>query len=345
MTSKLAILVPCYNGGDLLRTTVESCGRSGLSGDRFEVLVVDNCSTDASTSKLPAVLSNGAPVHVYVNETNLGRVGNWNRALQIAAEGDFTYAVFLFVGDEWLPNGSIGALIDDMDNAGSILGMAAMRIVAQDGEHVRAGARVSITGAASNVASRALIAQAVETGRLPFAPIQANVYRIYNECPLVFDTAESNSLNADIEGTAVFIQQHPGTITIVSSPYLIWRDRPGRYFTAQDPWFVFIETRRTLQRLSDITGLPVNWRSANSVGMLAALRETSRSIPWRRRLAFQCRVFRYLMSHSAGLSLITTLRFLAKKVWSRQSYLVIGHGSGLPSGAQVFKEVADQCRS
>jgi len=312
--NRLAILVPAFNGGELLLQTVLSCARAGLDAARYELLVVDNCSDDGSINALPSQLPDGAAVQVHRNEANLGRVGNWNRALQIASEQGFAYAVFLFVGDEWLPGGSIALMLDAMDESGSILGMASLLLVNEEGESIRPGARISIQGRTLQASTRELLQQSIATGRLPFAPIQANVYRLLKEKPLCFEEASEQSLNTDIESTALFLEEHPGSVMIVSSPFLIWRERRGRFFNLQDPWFVFIETRRSLQRLSAATGIGVNWKSANAVAMLTALHEISTAIPLRQRLAFQFRVFRYLVADGAGLSLPIMIRFVAKKL-------------------------------
>jgi glycosyltransferase involved in cell wall biosynthesis len=344
VNNKLAILVPVYNGGALLRQTVESCALATLAPERYELIVVDNCSTDGSFEALPQRLSNGAAVQVHRNEQNLGRIGNWNRGLEIATDQGFTYAAFLFVGDEWLQDGSIAPLLNAMDESSSVLGMASLRIVDEEGADIRAGARVSIKGLASNIVSSDMLRQSIHTGRLPFAPIQANVYRIFKDRPLRFDTSAEKSLNADIEATALFLQEHPGTITVFSKPFLIWRERRGRFFTSQDPWFVFEETRRSLQRLSDVLKVPVDWKSANAIAMLAAIRETSQMIAWRKRTDFQLRVFRFLLAHEAGLSLVTMCRFVIKKLVSRESYLVLTHNPELPAPSQVFQTMADQCR-
>src|SRR5436309_2181552 len=100
MDGTVAILIPTFEGGALLHRTVSSCFNVGLDRSRFEVIVVDNASTDGSVKQL------SRDVTVCENPNNVGRVGNWNRALEIAEEGGFTYAAFLFVGDEWLPDGS-----------------------------------------------------------------------------------------------------------------------------------------------------------------------------------------------------------------------------------------------
>lgn len=315
MNGKLAVLIPAYQGGALLRRTVESCLSSALPHSRFTVLVVDNASTDGSLDNLnPAV-------EIHRNPENLGRTANWNRALEIAEAEGFTYATFLFVGDEWIGNGSMGGLLDSMEMHASVLGMAALRIVNAQDELVRAGTRVTIRGAAAQVSSGTLLSHSIGTGRLPFAPIQCNVYRLFRDRPLRFSILSEDSLNCDIEGTVKFLQDHPGVVSIEAGAQLLWKERPGRFFTAQDPWGVFIQTRRTLERMSDMTGIAVDWRNANAVAMLAALRETSSLVPLRTRLTFQYRALRFLLQDSSGLSAWRMMAFILRKLLRGRNYL------------------------
>jgi hypothetical protein len=319
MNGKLAVLVPAFEGGDLLLRTVASCLQSGLSRDRFSVIVVDNASGDPSLEAL-------APdVTVHRNATNLGRTGNWNRALELAEAAGFSYAAFLFVGDEWVPGGGVGELLDLMDANNSVFGMASLRIVDEHGSLLRAGSRVTIRGTSAQVDSNSLLQRSIGAGRLPFAPIQANIYRLFADRPLRFSVRPEDSLNCDLEGTVQFLQDHPGVVSIEAKPYLLWKERPGRFFTKQDPWSVFIETRRTLQRVSTVTGIRVNWRSANAIAMLAAIRETPKSIPWRTRVEFQWRTFRYLRCDAAGLSVWKMLSFVVRKVVFGKNYLDLSH--------------------
>ncbi len=337
MDGSVAILIPTFNGGALLHRTVASCRNFGLDRSRFRVIVVDNASTDGSLEQL------GQEVSVCENPRNLGRTGNWNRALEIAEEKGFTYAAFLFVGDEWSPNESLARLLESMDANHSVLGMAAVQIVGHDGSLVRTGGRVTIRGTAAQVDSGRLLTHSINKGRLPFAPIQANVYRLFRENPLRFSSEPEDALNGDIEGTVRFLQDHPGPVSIEAQPYLLWKERSDRFFTSQDPWTVFLKTRQTLKRLSASTGVPIDWESANAVAMLASLRETSRSIPWRERLSFHARALRYLLNDPSGLSPAKMTAFVARKLFLGQNYLDLSaEAQHRCVGTRLQKEV-DQC--
>jgi hypothetical protein len=337
MDGTVAILIPTFNGGALLHRTVASCFNVGLDRSRFRVIVVDNASTDASVTRLDN------DVEVYENPRNLGRIGNWNRALEIAEERGFTYAAFLFVGDEWLPNGSFQSLLNSMDANGSVLGMAALHIVRDDGSLLRKGARVTIRGTTAQVDSGRLLAHSINKGRLPFAPIQANVYRVVRQDPLRFSSEPEDALNTDIEGTAQFLQDHPGPVSIEAHPYLLWRERSGRFFATQDPWTIFMKTRQTLKRLSASTGVPIDWASANAIAMLASLRETPHSMPWRERLSFRSRALRFLLSDTSGLSAAKMTAFIARKLFLGHNYLDLSRELQDRSSPGSIRKEVDRC--
>jgi hypothetical protein len=325
----LAVLIPCYNGGARLLESVESCAAAGLSADRYALIVVDNCSTDGSIETLPRFDRNNVPIQIYRNENNLGRVANWNRAFEIAEQEGYDFATFLFVGDMWVPAASIEDLLDLMQRSEAVLGMAPVRIVEEINGHRRDGARISIPGRSALVNSERLLEHAVRVGRLPFAPIQANVYRLFADLPLRFDDHPEQALNTDIETTVSWLKSHPGTIALIAEPYLVWSGYAGRFLSTQDPWFVLLETRASLQRVSQATGVTVDWTSANVVSLYASARELSEGASLPRRIAFLYAVARYLWAAPGGLAMRTLARFAINKFLHQQSYLSLPEGSTL----------------
>src|SRR5580698_9729201 len=49
---KVSVIIPTLNRADLLATTIDKIANQSLSGDRYEILVVDNGSTDHTRSVL-----------------------------------------------------------------------------------------------------------------------------------------------------------------------------------------------------------------------------------------------------------------------------------------------------
>jgi len=115
MTSetKVTVAIPTYNRSGLMKEALESA----LTQDYpdFRVLVLDNASTDNTES---VVRSFSDPRITYVrNETNVGPLGNWNRAIELNVS---PYLNILSDDDLLLP-GFISesvAMLDRHENAG-----------------------------------------------------------------------------------------------------------------------------------------------------------------------------------------------------------------------------------
>ncbi len=100
----VSVLLPTYNGSRDIRAAVDSV--LSQAGVDFELLVVDNCSTD---NTVDIVESYGDPrIRVFRNPANLGAVRNFNRALELAS-GDY---VKLLPQDDLLQPGSLAKQVD-----------------------------------------------------------------------------------------------------------------------------------------------------------------------------------------------------------------------------------------
>jgi glycosyltransferase involved in cell wall biosynthesis len=79
---KVSVCVPTYNGSAYLPQCLESILNQDF--EDFELLIVDDCSSDSTVSLAEEIRRRDARVRVTVNKHNLGLVGNWNRCVQIA---------------------------------------------------------------------------------------------------------------------------------------------------------------------------------------------------------------------------------------------------------------------
>ena len=91
---RISVCVPTYNGQAFLDECL--AGLAAQTFGDFEVLVVDDCSSDATVALAHAWAARDERFSVHVNEKNLGLVGNWNRCIELA-RGE--WVKFLFQDD------------------------------------------------------------------------------------------------------------------------------------------------------------------------------------------------------------------------------------------------------
>ena len=103
-------MIPTYNAEKYLTTAIRSIKNQN---EKINLLVVDNQSTDSTVDIL---INEG--IDFVVNDENLGRIGNWNKCLDIFEESNFKWLQFCFMGDELSSNYSkeISQVIENLSN-------------------------------------------------------------------------------------------------------------------------------------------------------------------------------------------------------------------------------------
>ncbi len=71
---KLTVAIPNYNGGDNLRRSIESCLAIQMPENDYEILVVDNKSTDNSVDIVNEMKKKFTNIRLVENEKNIGRI-------------------------------------------------------------------------------------------------------------------------------------------------------------------------------------------------------------------------------------------------------------------------------
>ena len=94
--SKLSIVIPNYNGGENLKRSIGSCKAIQMPESNYEILIVDNKSTDNSIDIVNEMKKKFTNIRLIQNEKNLGRIQNWNISIEKAG-GE--YLIFLFAND------------------------------------------------------------------------------------------------------------------------------------------------------------------------------------------------------------------------------------------------------
>lgn len=278
MKERLAILVPVRNGGEWLLRTVASCGGSGLHSQEAEILVLDNCSDDGAVQALPS-RSGNLPVRVLRNLRDLGRVGNWNRAVEAAAERGFAYITFLFAGDTWIQGDGVRRLLEQMGSASADLGLAPYVMVDEAGRVRRRSARVSIHGESRVIPVDQFLRALLDRGALPVTPLQANIYRLRGDGLPRFD--ENRPLTTDMDATLEYLASGTGPVAITAEPFCAWLMRPGRVFCTSGLEAFMADHFRQLRHAEKVSGFPVNWSHAKAAFFLAYAQNAWTFAGWR----------------------------------------------------------------
>ena len=68
---KLSIVIPNYNGGENLKRCIESCKVIQISENNYEILIVDNKSTDNSIDIVNEMKKKFTNIRLIQNEKNI----------------------------------------------------------------------------------------------------------------------------------------------------------------------------------------------------------------------------------------------------------------------------------
>jgi len=230
-SDKLAILVPTYQGGELLAETLASAAKAGLPRDFYEFIVSDNASTDGSIERVPTADPQGVPITVLRNATNVGRIENWNCLTQAAEDMGFGYATYMMVGD--LVHGTdFVALRQAMDAAGAALGMAYYHVVDESLNFVYAARRIHWRVPSSGIEPKPLLVQSTAVGAIVHGQLSANIYRLIGTPKLRFDP--SNPTHTDHRSTTTFVHEAGAPVVYLDRPVSAWRRRAERFHAGLD---------------------------------------------------------------------------------------------------------------
>jgi glycosyltransferase involved in cell wall biosynthesis len=105
---KLSIIIPGYNCERTLREAFESCYRQGLADDEFEVVMVDDGSTDGTRALMETLAGERANVRLVFHEVNRGGGAARNSAARAAAAP----VIFCLDSDDVLPPDTLRKMHD-----------------------------------------------------------------------------------------------------------------------------------------------------------------------------------------------------------------------------------------
>jgi len=98
MDKLVSVITPCYNCAPFIAETIKSVIAQTYTN--WEMLIVDDCSTDGSYETALQYAANDKRVKVYRMEQNSGAAACRNKAIELS-QGE--YLAFLDSDDLWLP--------------------------------------------------------------------------------------------------------------------------------------------------------------------------------------------------------------------------------------------------
>ena len=94
----VSVIMPSFNCGDLVECSIRSVQAQTYSN--WEIIFVDDCSTDDTISRVMAMKSNDDRIRLFQNESNKGAAVSRNNALR---EAKGRWVAFLDSDDLWEP--------------------------------------------------------------------------------------------------------------------------------------------------------------------------------------------------------------------------------------------------
>ncbi|MFE8108256.1 glycosyltransferase family 2 protein [Sphingomonas melonis] len=162
----LHILIPVFNNPEGLAASLRSIPDDAV----IPIIVVDNASTDQTATVLQEATAARRHLHVVRNPANLGRIGNWNRCLEVAESLSARHILFIMAGDRFLADHHRDAIaaLSDQDRADTAVTL--FPILTERGDHVTLVRDLSLKG----IRDRATLLDALFRYGVPFlGPLQA----------------------------------------------------------------------------------------------------------------------------------------------------------------------------
>jgi len=249
---KLTIAIPNYNGGENLQRAIESCQKITLSSDEFEILIVDNCSTDNSIEIVKELENKFSNLKIVQNIENVGRIQNWNVCIDNAI-GKFL--IFLFSNDLINDTNNIAECIQLLEKNENIsIGFSSLL----KKDHERTYIKKSFSEKIIECQSKCFSKECLTRGLLPFGPIQSIIYRVDDI------KKDQNKFRSDmpINADEIFTYSEACKRELIMfnpNPQIIWDLTQSRFhgkMTAEDE---FKEHSDTVKIISNLNNIDVNY--------------------------------------------------------------------------------------
>jgi glycosyltransferase involved in cell wall biosynthesis len=286
----VSIIIPAHNRESLIGASIESALDQTVRD--FEVVIVDNASTDGTWQVCQSYAAKDKRVRVFRDPVNIGPVRNWQRCIQ---EARGQYGKILF-SDDLIEPSFLEQTLRFMDDPEVGFVFTAARVGSQPGQGTVAH---QITSKAGIVQSKEFIEAALFGSNIPVSPGCA-LFRMHDlrrnlmieiPSPSIHDfpdhgagpdlllyllTAGSYPTVAHVPEPLAFFRSHPSSITVSRGSEYIWR----RYQQARI-WFAKEHLDQTsLQQLCTLTWLKVCKQRRSWVSPQQALHPFLEATAW-----------------------------------------------------------------
>ena len=266
--SKLTIVIPNYNGGENLKRAIESCRTIQIPENDYEILIVDNKSTDNSIEIATEMKVKFTNIRVVQNEKNLGRIQNWNVSIEKA---NSNYLIFLFSNDLINEKNNIHELLQNLDSDQTIsISISSLLKKERDKQYIKKAYFDRIV----KCPSKKFVLNCLNRGLLPFGPIQSIIYRLDDIMSNKNKFLEEFPINAD----EIFSFEEAckrENIMFNPHPQITWDLTQGRFHGKMKIDDEFKEHSDTIETIKNKTNLDVNYglistyRAINLIKFLA----------------------------------------------------------------------------
>ena len=249
---KLSIVIPNYNGGENLKRSIESCKTIQITEDNYEILIVDNKSTDNSVNIVTEMKKKIPNIRLIENEKNLGRIQNWNVGIE-KANGN--YLIFLFANDLINEKNNVHEVIEKLDSDKTIsICISGLLKKEESKQYIKKAYFDEIV----KCSAKKFASNCLNRGLLPFGPIQSIIYRLKDIRIDKNKFLEEFPINAD-EIFSFIETCKRESIMFNPNPQITWDLTQNRFHGKMKVEDELKEHSQTIEIIKDKTNLDVNY--------------------------------------------------------------------------------------
>ena len=268
---KLTIAIPSFNGGKNLVRAIRSCKNIQLSTKDYEILVIDNCSTDDSIITVKQLKNKFKNLVLVENQENVGRIQNWNLSID---NSNGKFLIFLFSNDIINEENNIHECLEMLDSDETIsIGFSSLLKKEVENSHVKK----SFSSEIIQCRSACFTKECLNRGLLPFGPIQSIIYRVEDIKKDQNRFHETMPINAD----EIFTYKEAikrEKILFSPKPQITWDLTQNRFHGKMKIDDEFKEHSETVKIISEYTGIEVDFGLVSTYRAINLLRFSTKNL-------------------------------------------------------------------